>query len=519
MRFLKALLLLAILSQIAQAKPCVLHIHSLPSDSVWNQGKIISLDKQHQQGLAQIVKDLSNLNNPLQTSSYSEIENHPRITISGDWNTTCLVNLMTLIQNQGLNRKLINEGGFTTTKMMLDLVDPFLAPFSTLKRFLTSEAIEKIILDAIGSDDPEGRLKEKLEEMAEANGAELPSGKEGDRFMKQMEQLMEMYQLAQENSRLPKDAKWNSWDFDPGRSTLDDFIPDLISPPDRIIPSQAMARFGMVDAEDSPVEDNSDGKGLTVQRVVMKGVAEKGYPANSPCSGQILDYEITINNYGHVDSKGNFVSDYIDYEIELNCCDKDEDANYEEENEPIVYVPREDYKLALGGNLGYGNTEGDNLFCAGARAQYFPDVYIGPCGSRPVAGLDLNYDYQGFSDESYSFRQQSIVAIPSIQLLTPVIPDLYWANGINLPLSTGKSVSESSFQTNETQISSIGLGLNTGLFLQLSDWQVQLQTDILGWSRQKFTDPDNPNSSSASSNKFVNINKENSLKLAVMRTF
>lgn len=480
----------------------------------------LTLNDLHKQGLNAIVQDLSKLHTRIQTSSYTEVKNHPRITITGDWNQVCLTNLMTLIQNQGLNRKLMNDGAITTLDMMLDLVDPFMAPFTTLKRFLTSEVIEEMILEAIKSDDPEGTLKEKLEEKIKENNASLPEGAKGERLLKQMEQLMELYQLAQENKRLPEDAKWNSWDFDPGRSTADDFLPDYFFPPNRVIPSQAMAQFRTVDPDDSPVDDNTDGKGLTLQRVIMMGVAEAPYPASSKCVGQILDYKITIHNYGHVKDK-KFITDYIEYEIELNCCEEEEDENIsfiEPTSEPISYLPGGAHDLGIGGSLGYGRVSSDNLFCGGLVAQYFPDgLRVNPCGARPALGVNLKYDYQGNSDDNFSFQQNNFIVEPQLMLFSKILPQLDLISAVSVPVGFGTQRNEFSGQVNEQNINRFGVNLTAGLSIDLNKWQVQAQTDVLGWSRQTLTDPNFPDESSTSSDFSLGLNKRNALDLSIIR--
>jgi hypothetical protein len=476
-----------------------------------------TLDPQHQQGLNQVVRDLSDLHSRLQTSSYRDIESHPRITITGDWNQTCLVNLMTLIQNQGMNRKMFNDGALTTVDKMLDLVDPFLLPFSTLKRFLTSEVIEELILNALQSNDPEGTLQAALEEKAQENGANWPEGKEGERLIKQMEQLMEMYALARENGRLPDDAKWYHWDFDPGRSTLDDFIPDLISAPDRVIPSQAMVRFGTVDPDDSPVEDNTNGRGLTVQRIVMKGVAEAPYPASSNCVGQIKDYEITINNYGHIEN-GRFVSDYIEYEIDLNCCEGEEeeeegDISYPEPpSEPIAYFPGDDYALFAGAIAGFGWVEEETKYCFGLNAQFYPGMSIGACGAQPGIGLQLAYDYAGFGEDSvYRFTDQGFQLRPQLLLQSPILPNVHLISGLSVPVGFGQQKSEGFGEASVRNRRSFGLSLTTGLTVELPKWQFQVQTDLAGWQRQTFFDPDFPEERSQDSDFWLLANKGNLL--------
>ncbi|RMG67163.1 MAG: hypothetical protein D6722_13695 [Bacteroidetes bacterium] len=492
----------------------VLQVYFLSAHPSTNRDAPPTLDAQHQQGLSAITRDLADLHSRLQTSSYADIQNHPRITISGDWNQVCLVNLMTLIQNQGLNRKLFNDGALTTVDMMLDLVDPFTAPFSTLKRFLTSEAVEELIMQALQANDPEAALRQALAEKAQQNGTSLPEGAEGERLQRQLTQLMEMYALAQENARLPKDAKWYGWDFDPGRSTLDDFVPDFISPPDRVIPSQAMVRFGTVDPADSPVQDNSNGRGLTLQRVVMKGVAEAPYPASARCVGQIQYYSITIHNYGHVEN-GRFVSDYIEYEIDLHCCnEEDEDVAYDG-TEPISFFPGEDYPVIAGGILGYGRVSGDNQLCLGAAAQYYPGLPLGPCGAQVGVGLQTMYAYTGFSQPDYRFTNQALTVAPQVLVQAPVIPNLHLISGLSVPFTLGGQRTVSAGQTQRQSQRSFGLSLLAGLSVELPQWQLQLQTDLLGWQRLTTFSPDTPDERNTRSEVGLRLNKGNPVTVTV----
>ncbi|MEM8890129.1 MAG: hypothetical protein AAGD28_19290 [Bacteroidota bacterium] len=477
--------------------------------------QVLGLDAQHQQGLSAIAKDIANLHSSLQVSSIAAIKNHKRINIEGNWNQACLVNLLTLIQNQGINRKMMNDAALTSLDMMLDLVDPFLLPFTTFKRFLTSEVVEEMILDALKSDDPEESLNDAIDALGEKNNIDMENSAEGDKVKAKLKQLMDMYALSKENAKLPDDAKWHGWSFDPGMSSLDDVL-SMVTEVDHTLLSQAMVRFGTTPKDENPVEDSGKGEGSIQQRLVVKGVADKPYPKSQNCKGQILDYEIVIKNYGHVED-GKFVSDHIEYDIILNCCEE-EDGNISYEpgaSEPISYIPGTDYAFLPAGIVGLGRSEGDNLFCIGASAQFYPDMPLGACGAQPALGLQVKYGYQGNSADGSSFSQSQLQLVPQALLLSPIIPNLRLISGLSFPISFGNQVSSFSGQDFKDNINSFGVSLTTGLSLELPNWNIQLQTDLASFIRTTTSSGSSPGSEFTESDFGFWLNKSNPLTVSV----
>lgn len=475
----------------------------------------LELDAQHKQGLSAIAQDIADLHARLQTSSRAEIENHDRITIEGNWNQVCLVNLLTLIQNQGINRKMMNDAALTSLDMMLDLVDPFLLPFTTFKRFLTSEVVEELILEALKSDDPEASLNDAIDELGEKNNIDMENSAEGEKVKAKLKQLMDMYALSKENATLPDDAKWHGWSFDPGMSSLDDLL-SMVTDVEHTLLSQAMVRFGTTPEDENPVEDTGKGEGTIQQRLVVKGVADKPYPKSQNCEGQILDYEIVIKNYGHIED-GKFVSDYVEYDIILNCCeDEDENISYGSDyGEPISYIPGEQYAFLPAGIVGLGRSEGDNLFCIGASAQYYPNMPLGACGAQPAIGLQAKYGYQGNSTDGSSFSQSQLQLIPQALLLSHIIPNLRLISGLSFPISFGNQVSSFSGQDFKDNINSFGVSLVTGLSLELPNWNIQLQSDVASFVRTTTSSASSPGSEFTESDFGFWLNKSNPVTLSV----
>lgn len=476
------------------------------------------LDDNHWEALGQIATDMANLQNKATTRSRQEMIDYPRINLSGDWTLTCLANLFTLLRNQGINRTYFNRGAAASLNTVMNLIDVITLPFSGLRRFLTSQAVQEAIKEALSADEPEDEFIENIKEMLEENGESFPEGAEGDKLEAQLRDLYELRALALENTRLPDDAKWEYWTFDPGNSTMDDLGEVFgMTNSNPLIPSTAMVRMGTVPEEDNPLEDPEDDEASVAYKLVLKGVANRPYPANSACAGQIEEYDVEVTNYGHYED-GKFVSDYIVYDIYLDCCkDDDGDISYEGfESTPIAYLPGDDYQFLVGGIAGLGIENQETSGCLGLTAQYFPDASVGPCGSRPAVGLKTAFDIGGTSNDASSFRRTNLNITPQALLFNSLTPRVSYLGGIGVPINIGRNtfMNSGSMSTFTDNISSIGVSAIGGLAIDFDPFQLQVQTDLLSWHRITTTPNNNPSSSFTDNQWGLGLNKGNEVTVA-----
>ncbi|MEL6672738.1 MAG: hypothetical protein AAFR61_11125 [Bacteroidota bacterium] len=484
------------------------------------------LDADHNKALDDIRKDLLKLKSKFQVSSVAAIENHDRITIEGDWNPACLAELLSLLANHGILRKNLNDGAAASAATAGNLFSMIAAPVVGLAKAIRNKIVLELLKAALGKKDFVSSMKKKI---AKERKKGFPKGEEGKRLEKKLEQLYELYELIKKNEKLDKKDKWILWTFDPGNSTLDDFLSVFGKKnSDPTIASTGIARFGTVPDDESPLdqEDLDEGKGQLVLKAVFKGVADKPYPANKPCKNQLKSYSVEILNHGHKgkDKKGKdiFISDYIEYKIKLECCGSDdEDANYDYgETEPISFLPAGDDGLLVGLSGGIGYAQEELGLCVGLRGQYFPQASIGSCGARPGVGLGIDYDFARNQTEFSTFTNQAIKITPEILLLSPLLENVALVTALQAPLSWGgNTYTDSGGMTFRDDLSSRGLRLASGIALNFNGLVIQATAPVVSLIQTKVSPEGNPNLGSTSEAFSFGLNKDNLVNIMAAFAF